>query len=502
MASLVLIGAALVSPAPAAGASPEAIPSLLGASASSTVTVDATHPDGVINQQLLGADGPGPAGATSEMAKLGLGWVRTDVGFEGTDGAKPVYNCTTGAWDPDPLDAKVGQIRAEGAAPMLIVDYTPPCLAPLSLPSPADTSYEPPDLGGNELVWDALVYRMAIHEIIAEGVRAFEIWNEPDGTFWYGGLPGYLLLYQDTATVLEQAAAATGTHIAVGGPALFFSDPTWIEPFLAFVALNHLPLDFLSWHWYANYPLFGPLGPIPMFPAGFPPLWYSPALEPATYGLEVAQVRAELATFPSLHPRLWIDEWNVDAGYDARQSGPYDAAFAAAVLQDVQMAGLDRMSFFDVADTPGDLRGNWGMLTTAMAPKPVYQSFLYWHEMAPDLVPTDVRSEPSIAALFAQVGAMASIGSGGRVTLLAYNFVPFDVTGGNGASDPTPFDQNLVVDVQGLAPGPYTWTRDLVDGSHIGGQVGSGSVSGPNAQVGFTLAGDGVTLITFSPRQT
>ncbi|MHB8329279.1 MAG: GH39 family glycosyl hydrolase, partial [Acidimicrobiales bacterium] len=319
------------------------------------VTVDAgRQPAGAarIDEGLVGVNGPGPASATAAMAGLGLRWVRTDVGFESS------YDCATGRWDPTALDARVEQIRAEGASPLLIVDYTPPCLAPLPVvPAPGNITYEPPDVGtqadgtNDKVIWDGLVEQMAAHEV-ALGVRAFEVWNEPDGTFWYGGLPGYLNLYADTAPALETGAAeagcstTAGCRIEVGGPALVFPDATWIEPFLSFVSAQHLPLDFVSWHYYADYPLLGPYGPVPSPPPGVMPVWYNPALRAQVYGLQVTQVRAEVAKFPSLHPVLWIDEWNVDAGYDPRQSGPYGAAFVAAVLDSAQSARLDRMTFF------------------------------------------------------------------------------------------------------------------------------------------------------------
>lgn len=466
---------------------------------STTVSVNASRPGGLVNQQLLGADGPGPANATGEMAALGLQWVRTDVGFEGSAGGKPDYNCATGAWNPGPLDSTVDQIHAEGAAPLLIVDYTPACLAPLSLPAPADSSYEPPDLGPDRAKWDTLVYAMALHEITAEGVRAFEIWNEPDGTFWYGGLPGYILLYQDTATVLEEAARSAGVHIEVGGPALFFADPTWIEPFLAFVAGHHLPLDFLSWHWYGNYPALGPIAPLPQVPTDTPAVWYNPLLEPQTYGAEVAQVRAEVARFPSLHPTLWIDEWNVDAGYDARQSGPYDAAFAAAVLQSVQLAGLGRMTFFDVEDGAGNPDANWGMLTTSGVPKPVYATFRFWHDLGTHLLGVEVSPRSASGALADQVGAVAAGGPDGTVTVLVYNFLPFDPTGNNGLSGGGPYGRAVAVRLSGLGDHSYEWSRSLVDGAHSGTVVARGTLGGPSSELSFPLGEDSVSLLQLSP---
>jgi hypothetical protein len=446
----------------------------------------------------LGVDGPGPAGANHAVAALGLAWVRADVGFEQS------FDCATGTWDPTSLDARVSQILRQGAQPLLIVDYTPSCLAPtVGVPPPGSSAYEPPDTGtsngvSDQSVWDSLVDHMASHEI-ANGVRAFEIWNEPDGTFWYGGLPGYLHLYQDTAAVLERSASAARVHVEVGGPALVFPDSTWIEPFLSFVSAQGLPLDFLSWHYYGNYPLIGPYGPVPGPPSVGPPTWYNPAMRAQVYGSQVLQVRAEVAKFPSLRPALWIDEWNVDAGYDPRQDGPFGAAFAAAVLDSVQGAGVDRMAFFDVADSVSDPRANWGMLTAALAPKPVYRAFAFWHALSGKLASVGLEPDQSAADPTGRVGTVASVSPRGSVTVLTYDFAPFDPTGGYGSALPTPFDHLVDVRIVGLRPGVYRWSRAVVDGTHAGAVVAQGTAPGPSAELRFSLAGEGVSLVSLVP---
>lgn len=475
------------------------------------VDVDASSRVGTtIDQSLLGVDGPGPSSPVVDAAEaaLGLHWVRTDVSFESS------YDCAR--WDPTSLDGRVQRIEDEGAKPLLIVDYTPPCLVPLpGAPPPGNDSYEPPDVGthqgtSDQVLWDGLVEQMAVHEI-ARGVCAFEVWNEPDGTFWYGGLPGYLHLYQDTATALEAAtrqAKQAGTDpcpsVEIGGPALVFSDAAWIEPFLAFVAAEHLPLDFLSWHYYGDYPELGPvvdaglLGTIP--PSAPVPYWYNPALRAQTYALQVQQVRAEVAAFPMLHPRLWIDEWNVDAGADARMNGPYDAAFATAVLDAVQSAGLDRMTFFEVADAPPTTPPQeWGMLTDTGAPKPVYEAFLFWHRMARDVVGVSLSPPQNAADPIGRIGAVAARGPSGRVTVLVYDFLPYDPTGTDGAAGAGPGGHRVEVRLTGLGGGRHRWVRALVDGAHpIGSVVGHGRVRGGEATVAFPLAADGVTLLTFT----
>jgi hypothetical protein len=355
-------------------------------------------------------------------------------------------------------------------------------------------AYAPPDIGANRAKWDALVARMAAHEIGTKRVPAFEVWNEPDGFFWTGSLAGYLDLYADTATVLSATAARLRAPVEIGGPGLLFADTGWIEPFLATVSAQHLPLDFVSWHWYADYPLFGPMSQLPLPQVGSP-YWYNPALRAQSFGTQVQLVRTEVAKYPSLHPRLWLDEWNADAGYDPRQDGPFAGALVAAALDSVQRVGLDRMCFFFTADDGANPLGNWGLLDSSLRPKPSYQVMRYWHELAGRLVPVALTPDQSLGDVSGRIGAVATLGPTGRLAILVYNFVPYDATGGYGTRDPTPYDGTVRVVVTGLRPRPHPWTEQLVDGSHGGGVVARGMV-GTGGSITVKLAGEGVTLLT------
>ncbi|MHB1518378.1 MAG: GH39 family glycosyl hydrolase [Acidimicrobiales bacterium] len=433
------------------------------------------------------------------------------MSFEITTGSGPAYNCSTGAWDPTYLDSQVALDRASGARPLLIVDYTPPCLS--TGPAPGQNpAYTPPDIGPDQARWRALVTQMALHEITAEGVRAFEVWNEPDGSFWTGGLDGYLRLYADTASALEAAATTAGVHIEVGGPALLDFpglDTTWVKALASVATTEHLPLDFLSWHVYADYPDVGPDGAFPNGlcltgpPPGDLPCWYNPNLDAGIFGTETQQVRSILSAYPKLHPALWIDEWNVDAGQDARHDGPYDAAFVAAVLDEAQSAGLDRMSFYDVVDSSTDPTQNFGFLFSDLSPKPSYSAFVMWHRLTGRQLTTTVSASRSRSAdrpgADTSVGSVASVRADGTVNVLVYNFAPYDPTGLYGTVDPNPYDRWVSVRISGLSKRRYKITRQLIDGTHNGNSVGTSDLQGPVSSVRFLLAGEGVTLLTLDP---
>lgn len=74
----------------------------------------------------------------------------------------------------------------------------------------------------------------------------FEVWNEPDlkGGFFDGSQSDYFKLYVVTARALK----AVDPALRVGGPST--SACKWIDEFLDYCRINHVPLDFISTHHY------------------------------------------------------------------------------------------------------------------------------------------------------------------------------------------------------------------------------------------------------------
>lgn len=83
-------------------------------------------------------------------------------------------------------------------------------------------------------------------------IRYWEIWNEPDlEGFWSGTAEQYYELYRTTAERLK----AYDPELKVGGPCTSnIADVRYTREFLEFIVENDLPLDFYSWHNYANTP--------------------------------------------------------------------------------------------------------------------------------------------------------------------------------------------------------------------------------------------------------
>lgn len=463
----------IVAPGAALAAVLGLVPAFAGsANGNAVVTVGLNSNLGPVNESLLGTNQP-VAGAGTTIRPLGVDWERADMSLDAA------YDCSARHWNPALLDQRVQEDLAMGGQPELLVDYSPPCMTS----NPLHETLDPPDASGYA-PWGALVEQAAYHEMATYGVHVFEVWNEPDGTFWHGTIADYLSMYRATAQAISEAASKAGMHdVLIGGPALLFSDPAWLEPFLAYVDANHLPLGFVSWHYYGNYPSLGPFatqaGVLPPEIPGAGDYWYNPFTSAQTYGLQVQQVKAEIAKYPGLHPLTVIDEWNLDAGYDPRADQPYDAAFAAAVLDSVQSARLDRMAFFRVADDQVGTLGNWGMLFSNLSPKPVYWTFAFWHALA------GIRLASSINPAGGNIGAVASTTPSGGVNVLVYNYVPY---GGAAA-------QTVRLSIPGLAPKAWVYTVRMIDGSSQGDQVGGGSFTGPGASLSLTMPGESVALV-------
>ncbi len=483
-------------------------PSVATSVTDATASINTAAHLGAVNQSLIGFDGTVPSSAASLVAALHPRYIRTDVGFEGSYNGQPVYSCTTGIWNSTPLDQQVAAIKADGGTPELIVDYTPACLAtpPSGSSSSAPTQYDPPDVGADQVKWDTLVEQMAYHEITAEGVRVFEVWNEPDWIFWNGGLSGYLTLYKNTAQAILQASNKAGVSVEIGGPTLAnvggTFDTYWLDNFLKFVAQNDLPLNFLSWHLYASDPDSGPMQglpngfcPIPAPNTSTNPCWNNPDLYTGIFETEAAQAKAALAQYPSLHPKLWIDEWNLNAESDPRMNTTYEAAFVLSSLQAAQVAGISRMCFFNVWDSGGQYN-NWGVLTPSLTPKPSYDAFAWWHTLSGTLLQESSSPTQYPQSTTGGVGVIPSLSAGGTYHIALYDFTPYDPTGNYGTTLPTPTGTVVNVELTGL---PSGYLPNVAIQSASSGPAILGTTTSINsADIKVILPEEGAAMLTIT----
>ncbi|HVS97554.1 MAG TPA: hypothetical protein VHE54_13765 [Puia sp.] len=101
--------------------------------------------------------------------------------------------------------------------------------------------------------WAGLVetwVRHCVRRYGAQEVSAWrwEVWNEPNISYWKGTEEEYFRLYDSTAAAVKRALPTA----AVGGPATtgpgWSQAARWLRDFLGHCAAGHVPLDFISFH--------------------------------------------------------------------------------------------------------------------------------------------------------------------------------------------------------------------------------------------------------------
>jgi xylan 1,4-beta-xylosidase len=184
----------------------------------------------------------------------GLKWGSTNAYTEDASG-KPVYNWTI-------TDRIFDTYLKAGAKPFVEIGFMPQALStkpepykPTWVPGARNEqysigwSYPPKDFDK----WGELVYQWVRHTVERYG-RAeveswyWEVWNEPDISYWHGTPEEYDKLYDYAAAGLKKALP-TGK---IGGPAT--TSPRnaraaeYLRQFLAHCAANKTPLDFITYH--------------------------------------------------------------------------------------------------------------------------------------------------------------------------------------------------------------------------------------------------------------
>ena len=157
------------------------------------------------------------------------------------------------------------------------------------------------------------------------GIRYWEFWNEPDGLFWSGTPQQFYSLYEKTARALKSGDPT----LKVGGDGKAFpsDDGGYREGFLDYCAAHHAPLDFYSWHTYAN--------------------GSADAYDAVRLAKEIRSL-LDAHGFP--HAESILSEWNLSANFTqaekAELQGPHNAAYIGAVLSYLQDTTIDHAHFY------------------------------------------------------------------------------------------------------------------------------------------------------------
>ncbi len=233
--------------------------------------------------------------------------------------------------------------------------------------------------------WDDLIKHFAQHLVDRYGIDEvaqwyFEVWNEPNIDFW-NGVPqqrSYFELYAHTARDLKDV----NPKLRVGGPATAAAH--WIPDFLKYTTENHVPVDFVSTHAYADdtvEDLFGTKEDIPM---------------DERVCRAVAKVRGEIkdSAMPGL-PLFWT-EWNVQGMRESRDTTFVGPAVANTVRQ---CDGLsEMMSFWTFSDvfeeggpSPRPFEGQFGLRAKGGINKPSYYAWGLLHELGDKRISNDAK---------------------------------------------------------------------------------------------------------------
>jgi xylan 1,4-beta-xylosidase len=158
---------------------------------------------------------------------------------------RPDYNFTY-------LDQIYDGLLRQGVRPFVELSFMPPDMASRqqSMGFWYDPIVAPPT---RWRLWRDLIRRFAQHLVARYGIDEvshwyFEVWNEPNGSFW-GGVPHqatYFHLYEVTAGALK----GVSPRLRVGGPST--AQAAWVPAFIRYCAAHHVPLDFLSTHVYGD----------------------------------------------------------------------------------------------------------------------------------------------------------------------------------------------------------------------------------------------------------
>jgi hypothetical protein len=367
------------------------------AAATQAISVDLTHPTGTVNRGLVGFDYHPGAVPLKAVAPLHPRFVRIDASLQDASPNPATLNLAH-------LLHTVAEVRAIGGEPLVILSYTPAWLGQ-ALP-PIDRTRNPPtDLAA----WRKLIER-TVQALATAPAPAywFEAWNEPDlPIYWTGTVAQWSAMATATGEAIDAVRSRTGLPLHYGGPASFIPDPLYETAFNAGLTQKHLPVGFISWHYYGNYPCIGPDGPESPGPAGqLESLLLgcrNPLGTPDWFTRGVAVQRAVTNAELNNSPPLILDEWNLSAGgLDRRMGTNVGAAFDAATLMTLQAANVDDALFYQATDT--DSRpGGWGAVNPRGEPKPAFWTFAFWQRLRPtELALTGAEPSTGVYAIAAR----------------------------------------------------------------------------------------------------
>ncbi len=366
-------------------------------STSQTLTIDANapaHPFPHFWEQFFGSGRANLAlreGYRQDMRAVhdavGMRYVRFHAIFHDENGVydedekgQPIFNFSY-------VDQIYDGILAQGVRPFVEISFMPKKLAAREAIHPFwyKQNVAPPK---DYAKWDLLIHKFAQHLIDRYGIEEvaswyFEVWNEPNIDFWAGEpkQSTYFELYDHTARALK----AVNPRLRVGGPATAAAH--WVPEFIAHVSAEHVPIDFVSTHGYADdtvEDMFGTHEEIPM---------------PERICRAVGKVHGEIAASAEPNLPLFWTEWNVPSYGDsnARDNWYVGPALAHDIdLCDGLVSQMSYWTFDDVFEENGvyhePFTGGFGLITADQIKKPSFYDFSLLHTLGDERIQNPAKN--------------------------------------------------------------------------------------------------------------
>lgn len=286
-----------------------------------------------------------------------------------SDQCGPVYNFAY-------VDQIYDNLLRNGVRPLVEISFMPKQLA--FNPDALHAFWYKPNVSPPKSMqaWDDLMTHFAQHLVDRYGIDEvsqwyFEVWNEPNIDFW-GGIPrqeSYFELYAHTARDLKRVSP----RLRVGGPAT--AAASWVPEFLAYMAQNHVPVDFVSTHGYADDTTANLFGkdhkPVPM---------------DERVCLAIGKIRGQIKASAMPHTPLFWTEWNVQGQDESRDTTFVGPALANTVRQcDGKVDEMSFWTFSDVFEEGGvvdkPFEGNFGLRAKGGIDKPSFYGFALLHQL-------------------------------------------------------------------------------------------------------------------------
>jgi xylan 1,4-beta-xylosidase len=256
--------------------------------------------------------------------------------------------------------------------------------------------------------WDALTVQFIRHLVARYGIAEvsqwyFEVWNEPNLSFWTGKPPeeSYFELYEHTARAIK----GVDERLRVGGPST--AQAAWIGDFIAYTVKDKVPVDFVSSHIYGMDKALKVFGKEEQIPE--PEMVYR--------GTRWMHEQIKASARPNLP--LIVSEFSASRVATGNRDTLYMGPWLANVVRECD--GLaEFMSFWPFSDVfeehgvpegPFAPQGGRGLIAPDGIPKPSYVAFALLHrlgderisESAADVIVTRRKDGTLVLALWNMV---------------------------------------------------------------------------------------------------